>query len=243
VLCTRNLAIAEQDHLDLVSPCSGCYKNHYFANASVKSNVDLADHMNFALEEDNLHYGGSIEVFHLMQVFTREVGFEAIRDQVSNPLKGLRVAPYYGCHLVRPHKPDQDNGTLGGPRYFEDLLSALGAEPVHFPLRMRCCGASLIATSRKAALSMLRDLIQSAVDAKADVIATACPLCQINIECYQDGINDEFGTELSIPTMYFTQLMGLAFGIRPKRLGIGRELVPLTPVVACARGEQRTGQP
>jgi heterodisulfide reductase subunit B len=233
VLCARNLAIAEKDKLDLVAPCSGCYRNMYFANEALKRDADLLEHMNFAMEEDNLHYSGTIGVYHLMHVFVDHVGLEGIRKQVTHPLKDLRVAPYYGCHLVRPRKEKQSLEDVGDPRLFENLISALGAVPVHYPQRLRCCGGSLIATNRKAALGMLRDLLQSAAAVEADVIATACPLCQINLELYQGEVNREYGTELAIPVMYFTQLMGLAMGLGPKSLGIGKEMVPPTKVLAC----------
>jgi len=144
---------------------------------------------------------------------------------VSHPLKGLRVAPYYGCQLLRPQKDDAQE-EAERPQLFEDLLSVLGAETVTYPYKLRCCGGSLIVTNRKAALAMVRDLLQSAAGAQAQVIATICPLCQINLECYQKQVNEEFGTEFSMSVVYFTQLLGLALGIPAKRLGIGTELVP-----------------
>jgi heterodisulfide reductase subunit B len=236
-LCARNLAIAEQEQLDLVAPCSGCFKNHYLANAHLKSDPDLAEHLNWALEEDELHYSGTIQVHHLMQLFAEVVGVDVIKDRTKKPLEGLRVAAYYGCHATPPHHNGDGQTDLTAPRLFEDIIKAIGATPVHYPYRMRCCGGSLIATNRTAALGMLERLLQGAVDAGAEVISTACPLCQINLECYQNEVNREFGKSLSIPVMYFTQLMGLAFGIGAKRLGIGRELVPVAPVLACARGK------
>lgn len=230
-LCARNLAIAERENLDLVAPCSGCYKNMYFARAHLKSDLDLAEHINYALEEDNLKFTGSSAVRHLIEVFVNDVGLEEIKTKVIQPLDGLRVAPYYGCQILRPRKDHED---VEQPRFFEDLLSAIGAVPIEFPLKLRCCGGALIITSRPSALSMVRNLLQSAVDSGAAVIATACPLCQVNLECYQKQVNQEFGIELSIPVMYFTQLMGLAFGVDPKNLGIGSELVSTRPILSYA---------
>lgn len=230
-LCARNLAMAEKENLDLVAPCSGCYKNMYFANANLKRDPDLAEHINYALEEDNLRFTGSSAVRHLMEVFVNDVGLEEIKTKVTQSLDGLRVAPYYGCQILRPRKDHED---VEEPQFFEDLLSAIGAVPVEFPLKLRCCGGALIITSRPSALSMVRNLLQSAVDSGAAVIATACPLCQVNLECYQKQVNQEFGTELSIPVMYFTQLVGLAFGIPPKSLGIGTELVSTRPILSYA---------
>jgi heterodisulfide reductase subunit B len=232
-LTARNLAMAEQEGLDLVAPCSACYKNSYFTNAYLKEDPDLADHINFALEEDNLQFSGDIEVRHLMEVYVNEVGLEEVKSQVTSPLEGLRVAPYYGCQIVRPKKDDED---VEQPQFFEDLLSAIGADPIDYnPLKVHCCGGSLILTSRRAALGMVRNLLQSAIAADAAVIATACPLCQVNLECYQKQVNKDFGTELSIPVMYFTQLVGLAMGIAPEKLGIGKELVSAAPILFADR--------
>lgn len=242
VLSARNLALAErEERLDLVAPCSGCFKNLYFANEHMLEDADLMEHMNFALEADDLNYSGSVTVHHLMDMFVSEIGFAAIREKVVDPLETLRVAPYYGCQMTRPRKPGESLTDVEGPLYFEELMEALGATAVDYPYRMRCCGASLIATSRKAALSMLRDLLQNAVDVGADVIATSCPLCQINLEVYQSEVNRELGMDFSMPIMYFTQLMGLAMGIQPKQLGIGREVVPVAPVLACRQSQRMAG--
>lgn len=242
VLSARNLALAEkEERLDLVAPCSGCYKNLYFANDHMLEDADLMEHMNFALEADDLNYSGNVRVHHLMDMFVNEIGLDAIREKVSDPLEGLKVAPYYGCQMTRPRRPGQSLEDVEGPQYFEELIGALGATPVDFPYRMRCCGASLIATSRQAALSMLRDLLQNAKEAGAGVIATSCPLCQINLEVYQSEVNRELGTEFAMPIMYFTQLMGLALGIKEKALGIGSEIVSVAPVLACRQSQREVG--
>ena len=225
-LCARNLAIAEKTGLDVVAPCSACYKNMYFTAAHLKKDADLAEHINFALEEDNLHLNGNVGVKHLIEVFSQDIDPELLKSKVSKPLKDVRVAPYYGCQIVRPQKEKED---VEQPRFFEDLLSVIGATPVNYPLKMRCCGGSLILSSRTAALSMVRNLLQCAVDSQATVIATACPMCQVNLECYQQQVNQEFGTDFSMPILYFTQLVGLAMGIQPKKLGIGKEFVTLAP--------------
>jgi heterodisulfide reductase subunit B2 len=235
-LVARNLSMAESQGLDLVAPCSGCFKNMYFTRAHLQHDPDLAEHINFALEEDGLKFTGGSTVQHLIEVFVNEIGLEEIKSKVTNPLTGLRVAPYYGCQILRPRKDHED---VEQPHFFEDLMSSIGAEPIDYPLKMRCCGGSLIITSRPAALSMARNLLLNAVDNGAVVIATACPLCQVNLECYQQQINQEFGTNLSIPVVYFTQLIGLALGLPPKRLGIGSELVSATPVLSWLQNSKQ----
>jgi heterodisulfide reductase subunit B len=228
-LTARNLAIAEKTGLDVVAPCSACYKNMFFTAVHMKKDPDLTEHINFALEEDNLKFSGNINVRHLLEMFAQDIGPEEIKSKVTKPLEGLKVAPYYGCQILRPKK---DHEEVENPRYFEDLLTAIGASPIEYTLKTRCCGGSLIISSRVAALSMVRNLLQSALDKGADVIATACPMCQVNLECYQQAVNQEFGTNYSVPILYFTQLLGLALGIPKKKLGIGKELVSAMPVFA-----------
>ena len=233
-MCARNLAIAEKTGLDIVAPCSACYKNMYFTAAHLKKDADLAEHINFALEEDDLQFNGTVGVKHLIEVFAYDIGPEELKSKVTKPLEGVRVAPYYGCQIVRPQKEKED---VEQPQFFEDILSAIGATPVNYPLKMRCCGGSLIISSRTAALSMVRNLLQSAVDNQATVIATACPMCQVNLEVYQQQVNQEFGTNFSVPVLYFTQLVGLALGIPQKKLGIGKEFVDSMPsLLQAGRG-------
>ncbi len=228
-LTARNLAIAEKTGLPVVALCSACYKNMYFTADHMKHDPDLAEHVNFALEEDNLHFSGNTTVKHLIDVYVNDIGLEELKSKVTHPLEGVRVAPYYGCQILRPRKDHED---VENPGFFEDLLSAIGAEPVNYPLKMRCCGGSLIISNRTAALSMVRNLLQSALDAKAVVIATSCPMCQLNLEVYQQQVNQEFGTNFSVPVFYFTQLIGLALGIPKKKLGFGKEFVSLAPELA-----------
>jgi heterodisulfide reductase subunit B len=198
----------------------------------LKEDPDLADHINYALEADNLSFTGKSEVKHLIEVFVQDVGFDEIKDKVVQPLEGLKVAPYYGCQILRPRK---DHEEVEQAEYFEDLLSAIGADPVSFPLKLKCCGGSLLISNREAALSMVRNLLKSAEESGADVIATACPMCQVNLECYQQQVNQEFGTRFSMPVVYFTQLIGVAFGVPGKKLGIGSEVVSATPLAPFAR--------
>ncbi|MCK4897800.1 MAG: CoB--CoM heterodisulfide reductase iron-sulfur subunit B family protein [Anaerolineales bacterium] len=227
-LVARNLAIAEKDGLDFVAPCSGCYKNAYFTNKYLQEDPELAEHINFALEADDLHIGGTTNVKHLIEVYVDDIGLEEIKTKVTRPMNKLRVAPYYGCQLVRPRKDHED---VENPQFFEDLLSAIGAEPVDYGSKTRCCGGSLIITNREAALDMVYKLLLDAEKNHTDVIATICPLCNVNLEVYQKHVNREYGTDFSIPVMYFTQILGVALGIAPGRLGIGKELVSAAPVL------------
>lgn len=221
-LVARNLAMAEKEGSEVVAPCSACYKNMYFTNVHLHEDPDLAEYINEALHEDNLSYSGKVAVKHLLEVFANDIGSEEIRSKVVYPLTGLKVATYYGCQILRPRK---DHENVEQPQFFEELMAAIGATPVEFPLKMTCCGGSLLISSRPAAYAMIHNLLYNVQLSQADVIATACPLCQVNLECYQQQVNQEFGTHFSIPVVYFTQLIGLSMGIPPKKLGFGKEFL------------------
>ena len=129
---------------------------------------------------------------------------------------------------MRPKK----NGEVDeNPQFFEKLLSATGAKPIEYSQKTRCCGGSLIITNREAALDMVYKLLHEAESRGADVIATMCPMCNVNLELYQKQVNREYGTDFSMPVMYFTQILGIALGIAPGRLGIGKELVSAAPML------------
>ncbi len=231
----RNLAMAEKKGLDFVAPCSACYKNSYFTNTYMKEDPALAEQVNAALEVDDLQLSGDLNVHHLIDIFVDEVGAKEIKDKVVNPLTGLKIAPYYGCQIVRPRKNGEN---VEDPHFFEEILTAIGAEAIDFAYKTRCCGGSLLITNRSATLEMLRILLQNIEKSGADIVATACPLCQVNLEVYQTQVNAEFGTDFNIPVLYFTQLMGVALGISPKKLGIGSELVSVLPVLDRFLGEK-----
>jgi len=228
-LCGRNLAMADKTGTDVIAPCAACYKNMYFTRKYLLEDPDLAEHINYALEQDGLKFTGASRVRHLLEVYAEDIGMEALKAAATTPLHGLKVVPYYGCQVVRPRKDHED---VEEPQFFEAILSAVGATPVDFPDKTRCCSGSLLVTSRTAALSLVRDLLQGAIDRHADVIATACPLCQLNLECYQQQVNLEFGTQLSIPVLYFSQIIGLSMGLSSRKLGIGDELVDPRPVLS-----------
>lgn len=227
-LCARNLAIAEKTGLDVVAPCSACYKNMLEANIHLKKDLELREHINLALKEDGVQFSGKGNVFHLVDIFLKDVGLENIRKRVVNPLTGLRVAPYYGCQILRP-KMGREN--IENPDFLEHLISTSGAEPIEYPLKTHCCGASLIISNNSVALKMVHNLLKCAVDHRADLIVTTCPLCQINLECYQKQVNRTYGTQFSVPVFYFTQLLGVAFGIPKKDLLIGSEMISPAPLL------------
>jgi len=228
-LSARNLALAEKTGLDLVTPCSSCYVILNRTNSLLKTNPQLKAKVDEALATGGLEYHGTVKVRHLLDVMVNDVGYEMIKNKVTKPLNGLKVAPYYGCQLVRPG-PSFDHPEF--PQSLDKLITTLGGEPVPFPLKSRCCGGSLIISEEGLALDLIRKILDSVLKNGAECLITVCPLCQTNIDVYQGRVNKKFKAEFNLPILFFTQLMGVAFGLTDEELGWKTCIVPAEKVLA-----------
>jgi len=226
-LVGRNLAIASQQNgfEKLVAPCSACFLNLKKTDHNMAEYEDINQKVNTALEAGGLHYQpGSVSIHHLLEIIVQDVGLEVIEEKVQKPLFELKVAPYYGCLIPRPSDMDSFDDPEQ-PTSMDTLLTALGATVVDYPLKAQCCGGHMTQISEKTALELIRRLLKNADDNGADIISTVCPMCQLNLDAYQSAVNSHFGTKYKIPIVYFTQLMGLAFGVPENDIGIGKEIV------------------
>ncbi|MCL4249863.1 MAG: CoB--CoM heterodisulfide reductase iron-sulfur subunit B family protein [Anaerolineae bacterium] len=223
-LVARNLALAAQTGgaPELVAPCSACYLNLRKTNDYMAKYKKLNQQVNQALAAGNLHYNaGSLRVRHLLDIVVQDVGYEKIGAEVTRSLQGMRVAPYYGCLIVRP-----DTGyNTEYPTHLDKLMTTLGATVIDFPMKTHCCGGHMTQISEAVAYELIRRILKNAADYGADAIVTLCPMCQLNLDVYQGQVNRTFGTDFNIPILYFTQLMGIAFGMTPQELGFGSEVV------------------
>lgn len=225
----RNLALVDPQLKQLVAPCAACFLNLKKTDRLMAEHADFNQKVNEALAAGGLHYRpGSVTVRHMLDVICDDIGEAAVRDKVVKPLAGLRVAPYYGCQVVRPYA-ENDNPEY--PIKMDNLLTWLGAEVVDYPVKAHCCGGHMTQISEPQAFELIRRLLQSAQDYEADLIVCMCPMCQLNLDGYQGRVNGYFNTEFKLPIVYFTQIMGIAFGLDPKKLGFGKELVAALPVI------------
>jgi heterodisulfide reductase subunit B2 len=232
VMASRNLALAERaGHKELMAPCSACYlvlnKAKHYLHESPSVHAVMVE----ALKQGNLTYSGNVPVKHPLDVLVNTVGLDAIKKRVKYPLKGLKVAPYYGCQIVRPYATFDDQYN---PTTMDRLLEALGATVVNYPLKTRCCGGSLTGTLPEPGLLCAHIVLKEAVKRGAEIISTVCPLCQFNLDGYHDKMEAKGWQSVRIPTVYFTQLIGLAFGFSEKELGLHRSFVPMKPLPAQA---------
>jgi len=228
--CARNLALAEKRGFDLVAACSDCYLILNRTNQHFKEYPEIKGNINKALAAGGLEYHGTIKVRHILDVFANDVSMEEISSKVKIDLSGLKVAPYYGCQVVRP-TPSFDDPEY--PQSLDRLIESLGAQVVPFPLKTRCCGGSLILSEEDIALGLIRKLLDNALSNGAECIVTVCPFCQLNIDAYQSVVNRKFKTNYNLPILFFTQLMGIAFGIESKAVGLKYNVVPADKVLAA----------
>ena len=228
-LSARNLALAEKRGLDLVTPCSSCYVILNRTNSHLKEYPQLRARVAEALAAGGLEYHGTVRVRHLLDVFINDIGYDEINSKVKRRLDGLKVAAYYGCQMVRP-RPSFDHPE--NPQSLDRLITSLGGEPVTFPLKARCCGGSLIISEEALALELIRKILDSASANGAECLVTPCPLCQTNLDAYQSRVNRRFKTNFDLPILFFTQLMGIAFGLSEEELGLKTCIVPTERVLA-----------
>ncbi len=232
-LAARNLALAEKMQMDLVTPCSACFFTLSRTNMTLKEDPSLKNKVNEALKIAGLDYNGGVRVRHLVEVILSDVGLQKIKEKVKTPLTSLRVASYYGCFLVRPPTTSSfDNPEH--PTRLDELAETLGASKVDYYGKTRCCGASLGVTDEDVMLKMSKAVLQSAKKAGANCVATACPMCQSNLDARQKDMESRFDVEINLPVLHFTQLIGLAIGIEPKKLGLQRNCVSSRSVLPPA---------
>jgi heterodisulfide reductase subunit B len=226
-LASRNLALAEREQHDLATPCNACYLVLNKTQRHLDEDPKICDRVTQALKQTGLDFRRNARVRHVLDILANDIGLDAIKAKVTKPLEGLKVAPYYGCQIVRPYALFDSQLD---PVTMDHVLRASGAEVVDYPFKTRCCGGSQTGTIPEVGLHLVYTLLKEAQRQGADMVATVCPLCQFNLEIYQDKIAGEYGLD-PIPVVYFTQILGLAMGLSEKRLGLQRSIVPVAPVL------------
>jgi heterodisulfide reductase subunit B2 len=227
-LAARNLALARQTGAEQVTaPCAACFARLKYAEHAIE-----AEPVRYApmLEKAEISYRGGMRVHSLLEALVSDYGIEQIGAKVTHPLEGLKVACYYGCLLVRPPDVAQFDDPEN-PRSMDNLLAALGAEPVDWAYRVECCGGGLALGRADIVRKLVGDILDDAAASGAECISVACPLCQGNIDWRQGEVASERGTSYDMPVYYFTQLIGAALGIPPQKLGVEKHIVPAVPLL------------
>ena len=229
-ISARNLALAEGAGLDLVTPCSGCYVTLGKTNSYFHEFPELKAKLQEILKSVGLKYKGTVRVRHALDPLVNDIGLDAIKAAVKKPLRGLKVAPYYGCQIVRPFTELDDPDD---PVMMDNLLHAIGATVTEFEYKTKCCGSSQMGTNADLAYRMVRDILSCAKEGGADMICTTCPLCQMALEGFQKQISKAFNLDLTIPIVYFTQLTAAAFDLPAETIMAKKHIVPFADKLAA----------
>jgi heterodisulfide reductase subunit B len=212
-LSARNVALSEKHNpgQEIVATCAACWLATREAKERLEEDENLFAEANQALGEAGLKMENNVPAKHMVEVLVEEIGYDAIKAKVKKPLSGLKIAGYVGCQTNRPFGIAGES--FENPVYLDNMVEALGAEPIrNFDKKVQCCGGALAFSEPEKSFELVKGIIESASDMGADMIVTPCPVCQMNVEVYQDQINKHFGTKFEMPVVYYSQLMAVAFG-------------------------------
>ncbi len=227
-LPAKNLLAAKEIADEVVVCCSACFSRFKFAQKHIEEKDDLRARLAEAMPVDEIR---GMKVRHLIDVIAQDVGLERVAQAKKRDLD-LKVACYYGCLLTRPPKVTEFDDPED-PHFMDDLLTAAGMETVPWPYKTECCGATFSLTRVEIVLRLVAEILQMAKEADADCISVACPLCHANLDMRQHDVEKKLGVEYRIPIFYFTQLLGMAFGLERDKLGLGRGLVSCNELLAA----------
>lgn len=226
VLNARNFALAEQ-HLpgqDVVATCAACWLGAKETKEKLDSDSSLRNDTNEALQEAGLQYQGKAGIRHMVEVLIEDFGYAELGKHVVKPLEGVKIAGYVGCQTNRPFGINGES--FENPVYLDKLVETVGGEAItDYDQKVTCCGGALAFSEPEKSQKLIKDIVESAYDRGADVIATPCPLCQANVEIYQGQINKKYGTKFNMPVVYYSQLMTLAYGGSAKEAGLDGQVI------------------
>lgn len=231
VLNARNICYAEQRGLTMVTLCNTCQLNIAMADQRLKNDPELCARVNEKLKEVGLEYKGTTQIKHFLYALRDDYGLEAIQTQVVRPLSTMNIAPFYGCHNIRPttiHGASNGNENPYKPTSLDELIVALGGTSVEYDHKNKCCGFHVDLQAPTTAKKLSGTALVDAVDNNADMMVTPCPLCHLVLDVQQKKAAAAVGREIQIPVLHIPQIVGLALGIAPEELGLQHHVVEPT---------------
>ena len=226
VMSARNIALSEEHNpdQDIVATCAACWLSTREAAERFADDENMFKEANEALAEANLKLTNKTPIRHMAEVLIEDIGYEEIGKGVKKPLEGIKIAGYVGCQTNRPFGIDGES--YENPMYLDGLVDALGADSIPtYEKKVQCCGGALAFSEPEKSQEMIKGIIEAAYDNDADMIATPCPLCQANVEIYQDQINAKYGTKFNMPVVYYSQLISVAYGRDAKDSALNGQII------------------
>lgn len=237
-IAARNLTIAEDMGLDLMTECNGCFGSLLEANHMLKDDPEKKEEINEVLSEVGREFKGTIDVKHFAQILRDDVGYEKLASIVEKPVN-LNVAAHYGCHFLKPTKEVGIESSAEDPTILDELIEITGAKSVPYKEKMMCCGAGGGLRSRDidVTLSFTKEKLENMQAAGVDAIVNVCPFCHLQFDVGQDEVNKKYGTDFHIPVFHLAQLYGVAMGLDEDELTMNNHLIDASPALAKALAE------
>ena len=232
----RNLALAEKKSLNVMTLCKCCYGSLKKADYLLKENASLRKEVNATLEKEGLTYEGRIEVKHLLSVLHKDIGIEAIKGKIAMTFKGLKIATHYGCHALRPSQVVGFDDPVA-PTLFDQLVEATGAESIEWAMKLECCGAPLWGVNDKLSMDLTLKKLTDGKKSGADYVCAACPYCHIQFDKVQKMILSQRNVNHPLPSILYTQLLGMSMGVEKKSLGLEMNEIPIGRIEELLRTE------
>ena len=228
VLNARNIAYAEKHGLTMVTICNTCQLNTAMTKHRLDNNADLKARVNEKLEEVGLEYKGTSQITHFLYAIIDDIGLDKIAEMVVTPLSQFNIAPFYGCHNIRPselqnetHKSPEN---AYNPTSLDDLIIACGGNNVDYDEKNKCCGFHAELQAPKTAAILTGNAIAGAMDGDADWMVTPCPLCHLKLDTQTHHASEAIGREVALPVLHMQQMLGLALGCDQNLLGMKHHL-------------------
>ena len=239
VIAARNLTIAEELGVDVVTGCNGCYGTLRDAWYELQHEPELKKMVNEHLGKVGRVFKGSIEPKHVVQILYQDMGMDFLKDFVKHKFSDLKVAVHYGCHIIKPSDKRPWDGECEYPTFLDEIVEITGAKSIDYKDKLMCCGAggAVRTAVKEVSADFSREKLSNIRDAGADIIIDCCPFCHLQLDLGQMEANnvykDIIGEQFKIPVVYITQLLGLAFGIDPNSLGLikNHELSGVSPFI------------
>ncbi len=225
-LSARNMALSEQHNpdQDIVATCAACWLATRETKERLHEDGDLMKETNEALAAAGLKVKADQKVRHMVEVLIEDFGYEEMGKHVKKPLEGITIAGYVGCQTNRPFGIEGES--FENPVYLDKFIETMGADAVsNYDKKVQCCGGALAFSEPEKSQAMIKDIIESAYDGGADMIVTPCPVCQMNVEVYQDQINQTYGTKFKMPVVYYSTLMSVAYGRSGSDAGLNGQVI------------------
>ncbi len=216
----RTLAIAEQNHHDIVTPCNGCFGSLKDVLHHLKHHKEDMERINASLKKDGLQLAGRVRVRHIVEAMYTDVGIDEIRKKITKPLDGVGISIHFGCHLLRPA-----DVTEFKPEILQQMVEVTGAKVVDYPLWKQCCGATILPVNEPLAIRLARDKIKSMKESGAQFVAVVCPACGNQLDLQQLGLKQSYNETYDLPVLLYPQILGLAMGMSGDAVGLSMNRV------------------